>query len=85
MPALHTANSTIKQWGNGLAVRISNAIAEAAGVKEGTQVRVTAQKGQIIVEAIDTEPTLEAMLAAFDPTRHGGEVLAFAPVGKEML
>ena len=31
----------------------------------------------------DTEPTLDAMLAAFDPKRHGGEAMAFAPVGVE--
>ena len=34
---------------------------------------------------MDTTPALEAMLAAFDPERHGGEAMAFAPVGNEVL
>lgn len=29
------------------------------------------------------EPTFEEMLAAFDPTSHGGEVMADTPVGVE--
>jgi 20S proteasome alpha/beta subunit len=29
--------------------------------------------------------SLERLLAGFDPARHGGEVMAFEPVGKEKL
>ncbi|MBI3093480.1 MAG: hypothetical protein HYY97_01260 [Rhodocyclales bacterium] len=28
-------------------------------------------------------PLTDAMLASFDPKRHGGEVMAFDPVGRE--
>jgi antitoxin MazE len=38
--------------------------------------------GRIIIES-ETEPTLEQMLAAFDPVKHGGEVMADAPRGVE--
>ena len=81
----YKTDGAVNQWGNGLAVRISKALAKAAGVEEGTPVRITAQKGRIIVEKIEKPASLEAMLAAFDPAVHGGEAMAFAPVGVEAL
>lgn len=81
----NTVDAAVSLWGNGLAVRLNKAVAKAAGMVEGTPVRITAQQGRIIVEAIDTMPSLEAMLAAFDPQRHAGEAMAFAPVGGEVL
>jgi len=38
-------------------------------------VRVIVKPGRIVIEA-EAEPTLEQMLAAFDPKKHGGEVMA---------
>ncbi len=75
----------VNQWGNGLAVRLNKSVAKAAGVAEGTAVRITAQPGRIIVETVTKEPTLQEMLAAFDPMRHGGEATAFLPLGAEVL
>ncbi len=83
--AQQRVETSVNQWGNGLAVRLNKAVAKAAGVSEGTRVRISAQPGRIIVETAVQEPTLAAMLAAFDPKRHGGEVMAFAPVGLEVL
>ena len=77
--------ASVNQWGNGLAVRLTKAVAKAAGVTEGTRVRIVAQRGRIVIETATPEPTLAEMLAAFDPTRHGGEVMAFVRVGKEAL
>lgn len=77
--------TSINTWGNGLALRLNKLIAKTAGIADGTQVRVIAQPGKIIVETIERKPTLDEMLAAFDKDRHGGEVMAFAPVGKEAL
>lgn len=81
---MSTSHSQISAWGNGLALRLTKPTAKAAGVTEGTRVRIVAKLGRIVIEA-DTEPTLDAMLAAFDPKRHGGEAMAFAPVGVEVL
>ena len=81
----HVVDASINQWGNGLAVRINKVVAKAAGVEEGTHVRITAQRGRIIVETVDETPSLAAMLEAFDPARHGGEAMAFAPVGREIV
>ena len=76
--------ASVTQWGNGLAVRLNKAVANAAGVKDGTPVRISVKRGRIIVEAAKREPTLNEMLAAFDAKRHGGEAMAFGPVGKEV-
>ena len=81
----HAFHGHVNQWGNGLAVRLGKAAATTAGVQAGTPVRILAQPGRIIIEAETRQPTLEEMLASFDPKRHGGEVMAFAPVGQEAL
>ena len=79
---MNTAVGRISTWGNGLALRLTKPTAKAAGVAEGTAVRVVAKPGRIVIEAV-MAPTLAEMLAAFDPKRHGGEAMAFAPVGVE--
>jgi antitoxin MazE len=79
---MSTAVSQISAWGNGLALRLTKPMAKTAGVAEGSPVRVTVKPGRIVIET-ETEPTLEQMLAAFDPKKHGGEVMAGRAVGKE--
>ncbi len=79
---MSTAASQISAWGNGLALRLTKPMAKTAGVTEGSPVRVTVKPGLIVIET-ETEPTLDAMLAAFDPKRHGGEVMAGGAVGVE--
>ena len=85
MADFDAVDTSINQWGNGLAVRLNKAVAKAAGVTVGTPVRITAQRGRIIVETVTTIPSLDEMLASFDPARHGGEAMAFVPVGVEVL
>lgn len=77
--------AAINQWGNSLAVRLSKSIVQAAGVADGTHVRIIAQPGRIIIEKAEHELSLDEMLAAFDPKRHRGEVMNFAPIGTEVL
>jgi antitoxin MazE len=76
--------ATISAWGNGLALRLTKPMAKAAGVVDGTPVRVSVEPGRIVIET-QLEPGLDDMLAAFDPARHGGELMAFAPIGAEVL
>jgi len=82
---MEAVESLVNQWGNGLALRLTKAVAKAAGVKVGTPVRIVAQPGRIIIERSKQEPTLDEMLVCFDPKRHGGEAMAFHPVGSEVL
>ncbi len=79
---MSTSVTHVCAWGNGLALRLTKPMAKAAGVADGTAVRVSVKPGRIVIES-ETEPTLEQMLAAFDPKRHGGELMADGPVGAE--
>lgn len=85
MPRQQAFAGHVNQWGNGLAIRLGKMVAKTAGVHAGTPVRIVAQPGRIVIEAEQKEATLDEMLAAFDPQRHGGEAMAFAPVGREVL
>ncbi len=79
---MSTVATQISAWGNGLALRLTKPMAKAAGVAEGSPVRVTVKPGRIVIET-ETEPSLEQMLAAFNPKKHGGEEMADAAVGVE--
>lgn len=78
----NTTVSQVSAWGNGLALRLTKPMAKAAGVAEGTPVRVTVKPGRIVIET-EMEPTLDQMLAAFDPKKHSGEAMADGAVGVE--
>ncbi len=81
-----SATLRVQQWGNSLAVRIPSAVARSANFRVGQPVEVSAEKSDVMVRAIGTPKlTLAQKLAAFDPVRHGGELMATAPVGKEAL
>lgn len=84
-PAIHNAPSRLIPWGTSLGLRITKAVARVAGVEADSRVTITAQPGRIVIESVPQRPTLETMLAHFDPQRHGGEVMAFVPIGKEVL
>ena len=84
-PTITNAPSRLHPWGTSLGLRITKAIAKVAGVEANSQVTITAQPGRIVIESVAPRRNLEDMLARFDPERHCGEVMAFAPVGKEVL
>jgi antitoxin MazE len=78
------ATLTVQRWGNSLAVRIPAAVARSARIKVGQPVEVSAQDSNVLVRAIgDPKLTLAQKLAVFDPSVHGGEVMATRPVGNE--
>ena len=81
-----TATLKLQQWGNSLAVRIPAAVARSARLRIGQPVEVSAQESNVLVKA-NGEPrlTLAQKLAAFDPARHGGEVMATKAVGNEIV
>ena len=85
MQAILKSSATVRVWGNGLGVRLTKAVVEASGVTADSPVSITVRKGRITIEPLQKKPQLSSMLAAFDPQRHGGEVMAFSPLGKEAL
>lgn len=81
-----TALLTVQQWGNSLAVRIPAAVARSAKFTVGQPVEVSAQESNVMVRPIGAPKlTLSQKLAAFDPVRHGGEVMPTVAVGNEAL
>jgi antitoxin MazE len=81
-----TATLTVQQWGNSLAVRIPAKVARSARFKVGQPVEVSAQDTSVLVRAIGAPKlSLAQKLAAFDPERHGGEVMATGRVGREVF
>lgn len=75
---------TIKDWGNGLGVRINAGIAKAAHLHRGAQVALEVVAGGIMLRVLpQPKLTLEQKLAAFDPAKHGGEFIATGSVGAE--
>jgi antitoxin MazE len=81
-----TATLTVQQWGNSLAVRIPAAVARSAKFTVGQPVIVSAEESNVVVRPIGTPRlTLSQKLAAFDPTRHGGEAMRTLAVGKEAM
>lgn len=59
-------DGTIGRWGNGLALRIQQRIAAAAGMGEGSAVTLTAEPGKITIEAVEKQsPGIDSMLQDF--------------------
>ena len=74
--------SQVSARGNGLARRLTKPMAKVAGAAEGSPVRVSVEPGRIVIET-ELAPTLDPMLAAFDPKKHGGEAMPGGAVGVE--
>ena len=75
---------SVKHWGNNLGVRLPQAVAREAHLHADQQVRVSVELGRVVIEPLPmTTMSLEDRLKRFDPARHGGEVMAAAPIGAE--
>ena len=61
------SRAVVGKWGKNLAVRLSNALAEAAGLAEGAQVEIAAKKGEIIIRPVAPPLRLEALFEGKDP------------------
>ena len=75
---------TIKDWGNGLGMRITAKLARAAHIQSGTPVMIEVVDGGLLVRVVGKpKRTLEDRLAAYDPKRHGGQFVGDGLVGVE--
>ena len=83
--SIKTTETSVKQWGNGLAIRLAKSEANTSGVTAGSTVRLSADVERIAIEVVSKRPTLDEMLTKFDPERHGGELMAFRPVSVEAM
>jgi antitoxin MazE len=56
--------TAVQQWGNSLAVRIPKAFANQARVRKGTPVRISLEKGRMILTPVNERtPSLKQLLA----------------------
>lgn len=79
-----TQAQVIKDWGNGLGMRINSALAKAAHITSGTPVQIEVVDGGLMVRVLgEPRMTLEEKLAAFDPEIHGGEFVSSGSIGAE--
>lgn len=78
---------TVQEWGNGLGVRITAAVARAAKFARGLPVTVEVVEEGILVRPAARKPklTLAQKLKAFNPAIHGGEAIGDGRVGAEVF
>ena len=77
-------NMIIAKWGNSLGVRIPGAIAKSLGLKEGSEVRVEADDGRVIIEPAPKDTyNLKALLKKITHENLHGSVETGQPVGRE--
>lgn len=81
-----TAQLTVQQWGNSLAVRIPAAIAKKVRFIAGQPVELTIDDlGVVVHRKGSPKLTLKQRLDAFDPEVHGGEVISSGRIGAEVF
>ena len=77
--------TAVQQWGNSLALRIPKAFAEQVSVKKGTPVRLTVEKGRMIMSPLGApEISLKQLLAKATTRNIHPETAWGPPVGKEV-
>ena len=80
------AEQTVQEWGNGLAVRLTAAVARAAPLTRGMPITVEVVEGGIFLRiAGKPKLSLAQKLKSFDPATHGGEVMAVGQLGAEVF
>jgi antitoxin MazE len=75
----------LRKWGNSPAVRIPASVMEAAHLTLDQTVEVTASEGRVIIEAVATSYTLEALLAGMTEENLHQAVDFGLPQGREQL
>ena len=79
------ATLDIKPWGNNLGVRLPAAVARAAKLHANQRVKISVEKGRVIITPQNDKPlSLAARLALFDPAVHGGEGMVTTRQGTEV-
>ena len=74
-----TITLTVQQLDGRLLIYIPDHIAEEAQIVPGQNITL-----KILTTPVEAQ-TLEQMLEDYDPDKFGGEVMAYPPVGKEII
>ena len=77
--------TTIKKWGNSLALRIPKLLALDANLKQNKMVELSIDKGRIIITPISEKKySLGKLLEGFSKNNFHREFDTGAPIGKEI-
>jgi antitoxin MazE len=75
----------IQKWGNSLAVRIPNALAEETGLHDDTLIEIRAVSGELHIKAIPAPLyDLAGLLEQVSADNLHGEIDTDAPIGSEV-
>ena len=74
--------ATISKWGNSLALRIPQGVAEDAALQEGSEVDLRVEDGCLVAARIDD---LQSLLSKITPENIHGDAFAVSPHGNEAL
>lgn|SRR5690606_18305496 len=77
-------SSTVRKWGNSLAIRIPQVVAEAAQMHDGAEVEISIHDKQITIDLKKKTPTLEELLAKITPENRHKEI-DFGRKGEELI
>ncbi len=77
--------TTVRKWGNSLAVRIPKAAAVETNLAQGSVVEVEVRNGRIVLEPQrPPKYTLEELVAGMTEENRHDEIDSGPPVGKEL-
>ena len=77
--------TTIKKWGNSLAVRLPKHVVEKLKLREGSRVEVREQKKEVIISrAVKARLTLKEKIKLITPENSHQEIDWGPPRGKEI-
>jgi antitoxin MazE len=79
-----TIDSQVTKWGNSLAVRLTKAIAQQAGVSEGDRVSVSvAADGSIVLRGVRRKYSLKELVSGITPRNRHREMDWGGQAGRE--
>ena len=77
--------TSVRRWGNSLALRIPRAYAAETHLSEGSEVELTLQSGALLVEPVRPKRReLSALLRKITPRNVHGATATGRPVGREV-
>ena len=74
----------IKKWGNSLALRIPTALAKEVGLQYESPVQLSLIDGKLVITPVESELSLESLLAQVTDENLHREVDTGPAVGKEV-
>lgn len=77
--------TSVRKWGNSLAIRIPKPLAEDTRLRDGAEVELTVERGRLVAVPL-REPryTLQQLLARVTRNNRHREIETGTPIGREV-